>query len=82
MSKVNDALNYLIPNGGWTIYNEDFATLTYDEGVQPITKKQLDDALKIIDKVNADKELAKATQRQAILDRLGLTADEAKLILG
>ena len=25
---------------------------------------------------------AKATQRQAILDRLGLTADEAKLILG
>ena len=27
-------------------------------------------------------ELAKETQRQAILDRLGLTADEAKLILG
>jgi Mg-chelatase subunit ChlD len=26
--------------------------------------------------------LAKAAQRQAILDRLGLTADEAKLILG
>jgi hypothetical protein len=25
---------------------------------------------------------AKETQRQAILDRLGLTADEAKLILG
>ena len=25
---------------------------------------------------------AKATQRQAILDRLGLTADEAKLLLG
>jgi hypothetical protein len=27
-------------------------------------------------------ELAKETQRQAVLDRLGLTADEAKLILG
>jgi hypothetical protein len=25
---------------------------------------------------------AKAAQRQAILDRLGLTADEAKLLLG
>jgi hypothetical protein len=25
---------------------------------------------------------AKATQRQAILDRLGLTADEAKLLFG
>lgn len=27
-------------------------------------------------------EKARETQRQAILDRLGLTADEAKLILG
>lgn len=34
---------------------------------------------------NAAKELAvqtKEAERQAILDRLGLTADEAKLILG
>ena len=27
-------------------------------------------------------EIEKETQRQAILDRLGLTADEAKLLLG
>ena len=82
MFKVIDTLNYLLPNGGWTISNQDFDTLTYDEGVKPITKKQFDDAFKIIDKINADKESAKAAQRQAILDRLGLTADEAKLILG
>lgn len=31
--------------------------------------------------IKAENE-AKAAQRQAILDRLGLTADEAKLILG
>ena len=82
MSKVTDTLIYLIPNGGWTISNDDFDTLIYDEGVEPITKKQFDDTLKIIDKINADKESAKAAQRQAILDRLGLTTDEAKLILG
>ncbi len=39
-----------------------------------------------VDAINATKlktEMeAKAAQRQAILDRLGLTADEAKLILG
>ena len=39
-----------------------------------------------IDAVNAAakqaEEEAKAAQRQAILDRLGLTADEAKLLLG
>jgi hypothetical protein len=33
----------------------------------------------IEDKAEAE---AKATARQAILDRLGLTADEAKLLLG
>jgi hypothetical protein len=39
-----------------------------------------------LDKANAESAKAeaeaKAAQRQAILDRLGLTADEAKLILG
>lgn len=34
---------------------------------------------KLDDKVKAE---AKEAQRQAILDRLGLTADEAKLLLG
>lgn len=39
-----------------------------------------------IDKANADAEKvefeAKEASRQAILDRLGLTVDEAKLLLG
>jgi len=30
----------------------------------------------------AEAEAAKAAQRQAILDRLGLTADEAQILLG
>ena len=40
---------------------------------------------KIAEKVRAEEQAeaeAKATARQAILDRLGLTADEAKLLLG
>jgi len=32
--------------------------------------------------IERDKIQSQETQRQAILDRLGLTADEAKLILG
>jgi hypothetical protein len=34
------------------------------------------------EKAEYEAEIAKQTLRQAILDRLGLTADEAKLILG
>ena len=33
-------------------------------------------------KAEYEAEIVKQTSRQAILDRLGLTADEAKLILG
>jgi len=34
------------------------------------------------DKIAQDKADAKAAQRQLLLDRLGITADEAKLLLG
>ena len=40
---------------------------------------QADQAIQAAKQAEAE---AKAAQRQAILDRLGLTADEAKLILG
>ena len=40
---------------------------------------EADQASQVIMQAEAE---AKATQRQAILDRLGLTADEAKLLLG
>jgi hypothetical protein len=30
----------------------------------------------------ADAQAARASERQAVLDRLGITADEAKLLLG
>lgn len=48
-----------------------------DERSKP-TWKQIQDAYATY-KIEAE---AKEAQRQAILDRLGLTADEAKLILG
>jgi len=40
---------------------------------------QADQAAQAIAKAEAE---AKAAQRQAILDKLGLTADEARLLLG
>jgi hypothetical protein len=43
--------------------------------------KQYEADQKLFAKMQADAE-AKLAQRQAILDRLGLTADEAKLLLG
>jgi septal ring factor EnvC (AmiA/AmiB activator) len=48
------------------------------------TKKELDELKANQARIDAEiaEAEAKAAQRQVILDRLGLTADEAKLLLG
>jgi len=50
-----------------------------DATAEEIAQMELDAANAAAAKAEAE---AKEAQRQAILDRLGLTADEAKLILG
>ena len=50
-----------------------------DATAEEIAQMELDAANESARKAEAE---AKAAARQAILDRLGLTADEAKLILG
>jgi hypothetical protein len=50
-----------------------------DATAEEITQIELDAVNSKAEKIQAE---AKEAERQAILDRLGLTADEAKLILG
>lgn len=82
MATGSEILQKLIPAGGWVITGEDFASIIYDEGVKPITKKQFDDTAKDIDANKEIEEAAKATAKAALLQRLGITAEEAALLLG
>jgi hypothetical protein len=82
MATGADVLNMLIPSGGWVIYGNDFDSIIYDQGVSPITKKQYDDGLKAYDAFKAKQDADKAANKAAILDRLGITAEEATLLLG
>lgn len=81
MATGANVLSMLIPNGGWVIVGDDFDSIRYDEGVKPITKKQFDDGFTAYDNWKATQEASVQAQKQAILDRLGLTADEAALLL-
>ena len=74
-------MEFLIPSGGWVIVAEDFDSIRYDEGVSPITKKQFDEAFSQVEKAEADKITADAIAKNAILTKLGITADEAALLL-
>ncbi len=79
---LEKAILKLRPNSEFRIENNDYATIEWFvlEGKAP-TKTEIDDAIEQVKADEITEAENKATQRQAILDRLGLTADEAKLLL-
>lgn len=81
MATGKDVLKMLIPDGGWVISGDDFDSIQFIEAT-PITKEEFEAGFALVDAWKTEQEAAKAAQRQAILDRLGLTADEAALLLG
>jgi hypothetical protein len=77
------AIKKLRPTAEFSFQDADYSTIKWDvlDGDAP-TQKEVDAAIKQV-KLDEKNEIeTKAAQRQAILDRLGLTADEAKLLLG
>jgi hypothetical protein len=81
MVQGNDVLRMLLPEGGWVISGDDYEGIQFID-CEPITKKQFTDGFAKFESWKAKQDEAKEAKRQAILDRIGLTADEAKLILG
>jgi uncharacterized membrane protein YkoI len=81
--KAVKVLEILLPNGGWTIYGDDFDTIIYDEGVSPITKKQFTDTLKIAEQTYITEAEAKAQAKataEGKLAALGLTTDDLRAL--
>lgn len=81
MAKGGEVLEMLLPNGGWMIVGDDFDSIRYDDGVTPITKKQFDDGFAQVDAWKAEKDAQRAVEKAALLTRLGITAEEAALLL-
>lgn len=66
----------------WILNGDDYAGLTWLSDTPKPTKKTLDDLWSQLEsKKEADKQ-TKADAKAAILERLGITEEEAKLILG
>jgi hypothetical protein len=80
MATGADVLTMLIPTGGWSIQGDDFDTVTFVEAT-PITKKQYEDGFAVYDAWKAEQDADKAAAKAALLDRLGITAEEANLLL-
>ena len=78
MDYLVQAIKNLHPEAEFSFIENDYSTIKWDvlEGSAP-TKKAIDDEIKRI----KDQEAAKSAAKVALLDRLGITAEEAALLL-
>ena len=82
MSYLAKAIYKLKPTAEFSFTDDDYSTIKRDvlEGDAP-TKKQIDDAIKTVKAEEAKQVETNAAAKAALLDRLGITEDEAKLLL-
>jgi len=82
MSYLAKAIKHLKPTAEFSFTNNDYSTIKWDvlEGTAP-TQKEIDDAIKQVKADEAQAQAIKATAKAALLSRLGITAEEAVLLL-
>jgi hypothetical protein len=66
----------------WTLDGNDYAGLTWLSETSKPSKKRLDDLWPATLEAVEQKKAEAITKRQAVLERLGITEDEAALLLG
>ena len=81
MATNTDVLRMLIPNGGYVARGNEYEGIEFLE-CEPITKEQFEAGFAQYDTWKAEQDAAKAHERAALLERLGITEDEARLLLG
>ena len=81
MAKSWEVLNYLRPNGGLLQYGEDFEGIVFLEA-EPFSKADYEAAFDLVDEAKVQAEAEAKAKREALLARLGITEEEAKILLG
>jgi hypothetical protein len=80
MTKASDVLIMLLPEGGWATHGDNFEDITFIEA-EPLTKEQFNAGAAKYEAWKAEAEAKAAADKAALLAKLGITADEAKLLL-
>ena len=82
MSYLVKAIRKLKPSAEFSFTDDDYSTIKWDvlDGDAP-TQKEIDAAIKQIKADELTEAATKAAAKAALLDRLGITEDEAKLLL-
>lgn len=80
--EIVDAIKYLAPEAEFSFQETDLSTLEWhSENIKRPTDKEIIAAVDTVKKAKEAELEAKAAAREALLNRLGITEDEAKLLL-
>jgi hypothetical protein len=82
MSYLAKAITYLKPNAEFSFTDNDYSTIKWDvlDGDAP-TQAEIDAAIEQVKADEISKATAKATAKAALLAQLGITEEQAKLLL-
>jgi len=83
MNYLFEAIKSLKPTSEFSFEDNDYSTIKWDvlDGDAP-TKAQIDAAILKVKKDEADAQSQKNADRAALLAQLGITEEQAKLLLG
>jgi len=79
---LTQAIRLLKPNSEFVFYDNDYSTIIWHtlDGEAP-TQKEIDAAIEQIKAEEAQAAATKATAKAALLTQLGITEEQAKLLL-
>lgn len=82
MSYLVKAIKKIHPEAEFSFENDDYSTIVWDklDGTAP-SKKEVEDAIEQIKLDEANAEINAAKAKEALLNRLGISEEEAKLLL-
>ena len=81
MATSNEVMSMLCPAGGWIMYDNDFDGITWVDDRPRCTKAEYEAGFAKYDEWKAEQDTKAAADKAALLTKLGITADEAKLLL-
>jgi hypothetical protein len=82
MIRFEEVLERLLPDVEWVCYGSNLEGLTiFNESIEKPTQAKIDKALKEIVMENEKAKIDASTKRAEVLTRLGITSEEAALLL-
>lgn len=81
MTTATEVMEMIRPQGGWSVSGDSFEGINCFD-CNPVTKEEFEIGLTQVDVWKTEQLTEITAKRQALLNRLGITEDEARLLLG